>query len=110
LAMTGLLEPTYSESVVGRAEVKDVFHITKVGTIAGCSVTDGKAEKNAKVRLLRDEVVVFDGSVGSLKRFKEDAKEVPAGFECGVRLENYNDIKPGDVLEFYSLEEIKTEL
>jgi translation initiation factor IF-2 len=109
-AMTGLLEPTYSETVVGRAEVREVFHITKVGTVAGCYVTSGKAETSAKVRLLREEVVVYDGNVGSLKRFKENAKEVPAGFECGVGLENYNDIKPGDVLEFYSLEEIKTEL
>jgi len=109
-AMTGLLEPTYSETIVGRADVKEVFHITKVGTIAGCYVTNGKAERSSKVRLLREEVVVYDGGISSLKRFKEDAKEVPAGFECGVGLENYNDIKPGDVLEFYSLEEIKAEL
>jgi translation initiation factor IF-2 len=109
-AMTGLLEPTYSETIVGRADVKEVFHITKVGTIAGCYVTNGRAERSAKVRLLREEVVVYDGGISSLKRFKEDSKEVPAGFECGVGLENYNDIKPGDVLEFYSLEEIKAEL
>jgi translation initiation factor IF-2 len=109
-AMTGLLEPTYTETIIGRAEVKQIFRISKVGTVAGCYVTDGKAERSAKVRLLREEVVVFDGSIASLKRFKEDAKEVPAGFECGVGLENYNDIKPGDVLEFYVLEEMKAEL
>jgi translation initiation factor IF-2 len=109
-AMTGLLEPVYSETIVGRADVKQIFHISKVGTIAGCYVTDGKAERNSKVRLLREEAVVYDGSVNSLKRFKEDAKEVAAGFECGVGLENYNDIKPGDILEFYDLEEMKAEL
>lgn len=109
-AMVGLLEPTYNEAIVGRAEVKQIFRVSRVGTIAGCYVTDGKAERNAKVRLLREEAVVFDGNVASLKRFKEDAKEVSAGFECGVGLENYNDIKPGDVLEFYVLEEMKAEL
>jgi translation initiation factor IF-2 len=109
-AMTGLLEPTYKETIVGRAEVKQIFHISKVGTVAGCYVTDGKAERNSKVRLLREEVVVYDGNVASLRRFKEDVKEVPTGFECGVGLENYNDIKPGDVLEFYALEEMKAEL
>jgi len=109
-AMSGLLEPTYNEAIVGRAEVKQIFRISRIGTIAGCYVTDGKAERNAKVRLLREEMVVFDGDVASLKRFKEDAKEVSAGFECGVGLENYNDIKPGDVMEFYVLEEMKAEL
>lgn len=109
-AMTGLLEPIYSETIIGRADVKQIFHVSKVGTIAGCHVTDGKVERGSKVRLLREEVVVYDGSVASLKRFKDDAKEVLAGFECGVGLDNYNDIKPGDVLEFYALEEMKAEL
>lgn len=109
-AMTGLLEPIYSETIIGRADVKQVFHVSKVGTIAGCYVTDGKVERGSKVRLLREEVVVYDGSVASLKRFKDDAKEALAGFECGVGLDNYNDIKPGDVLEFYALEEMKAEL
>jgi translation initiation factor IF-2 len=109
-AMTGLLEPVYSETIVGRAEVKQIFHVSKVGTVAGCYVSDGKVERGSKVRLLREDVVVYDGGVASLKRFKEDAKEVPAGFECGVALENYHDIKPGDVLEFYTLEEMKAEL
>jgi len=109
-AMTGLLEPTYKETIVGRAEVKQIFHVSKVGTVAGCYVTDGKAERNSKIRLLREEVVVYDGNIASLKRFKEDAKEVLTGFECGVGLEHYNDMKPGDVLEFYTLEEMKAEL
>ncbi|MFO8163608.1 MAG: translation initiation factor IF-2 [Thermodesulfobacteriota bacterium] len=109
-AMAGLLEPVYSEKIIGRADIKEVFHVSKVGTVAGCYVTDGKIERGAKARLLRDDVVVFDGNLSSLKRFKDDAKEVSSGFECGVGLENYNDIKPGDVFEFYTLEEMKAEL
>ncbi|UCG65455.1 MAG: translation initiation factor IF-2 [Deltaproteobacteria bacterium] len=109
-AMVGLLEPVYTENSIGRADVKEIFHISKLGTIAGCYVTDGKIERNAKVRLLRDEVVMFDGQIGSLKRFKDDVKDVSSGFECGVGIENYNDIKPGDVLEVYVVEETKAEL
>ncbi|MBE9593735.1 MAG: translation initiation factor IF-2, partial [Proteobacteria bacterium] len=109
-AMEGLLEPVYNENIIGRADIKQIFHVSKVGTIAGCYVTDGKIERSAKVRLLRDDVVIFDGNLSSLKRFKDDAKDVSSGFECGVGLENYNDIKPGDVFEFYTLEEMKVEL
>ncbi|MBE9521656.1 MAG: translation initiation factor IF-2 [Proteobacteria bacterium] len=109
-AMVGLLDPVYTENTIGRADVKEIFHVSKLGTIAGCHVTDGKIERNAKVRLLRDEVVMFDGQIGSLKRFKDDVKEVSSGFECGVGIENYNDIKPGDVLEVYVVEETKAEL
>jgi translation initiation factor IF-2 len=109
-AMVGLLEPVYTENTIGRADVKEVFHISKLGTIAGCYVTDGKIERNAKVRLLRDEVVMFDGQIGSLKRFKEDVKDVSSGFECGVGIENYKDMKPGDVLEVYVVEETQAEL
>ena len=109
-AMSGLLEPIYNEKVIGSAEVKAIFHISKLGTIAGCYVTDGKIERGSKVRLLRDGTVIFDGNLSSLKRFKDDAKEVLAGFECGLGLENYNDMKPGDALEFYNLEETKAEL
>ncbi len=109
-AMVGLLEPVYTENTIGRADVKEVFHISKLGTVAGCYVTDGKIQRNAKVRLLRDEVVMFDGQIGSLRRFKDDAKEVSSGFECGVGIESYNDIKPGDVLEVYVVEETKAEL
>lgn len=109
-AMTGLLEPVFEEDVIGRAQVKDIFHLPKVGTVAGSYVTDGHIERNAKVRLLRDDVVVFDGKIASLKRFKDDVKEVQTGYECGVGLENFQDIKPGDVLEFYHLKEVEAEL
>jgi len=109
-AMVGLLDPVYNENIIGRADIKEIFHVSKVGTVAGCYVTDGKIERGAKVRLLRDDVVIFDGNLSSLKRFKDDAKDVSSGFECGVGLENYNDIKPGDVFEFYTLEEMKVEL
>ena len=109
-AMAGLLEPIYSESIIGRADIKETFHVSKVGTIAGCYVTDGKVERGANARLLRDDIVIFDGKINSLKRFKDDVKDVSSGFECGLGLENYNDIKPGDVLEVYVLEEMKAEL
>ncbi|MBW1999819.1 MAG: translation initiation factor IF-2 [Deltaproteobacteria bacterium] len=109
-AMSGLLEPIRKENVMGRAEIKETFHVPRVGAVAGCYVTDGRVERNAKVRLLRDEVVIYDGKLSSLKRFKDDVKEVQAGYECGLVLENFQDIKPGDVLEFYQVEEIAAEL
>jgi translation initiation factor IF-2 len=110
LAMAGLLEPVFKERVVGRADVKEVFRIPKVGSIAGCYVTDGHVERNSRVRLLRDDVVVFDGKLASLRRFKEDAKEVQSGYECGIGLENFQDIKSGDVFEVYEVDEVKAEL
>jgi translation initiation factor IF-2 len=110
LAMAGLLEPIYRETIIGRADVKQIFHVSKVGTVAGCYVADGRVERGVSVRLLRDDVVIFNGKISSLKRFKDDVKEVAAGFECGVGLENYDDIKPGDVLEVYTIEEMKAEL
>ena len=110
LALAGLLEPIYSETIIGRADVKQIFHVSKVGTVAGCYVSDGKIERGVNVRLLRDDVVIYNGKVSSLKRFKDDVKDVPSGFECGVGLENYDDIKPGDVLEIYTVEETKPEL
>jgi translation initiation factor IF-2 len=110
LAMTGLLAPVYKEHVIGRAEVKEVFHVPKVGSIAGSQVTDGRVERNAKVRLIRDGVVVFDGMISSLRRFKDDVKEVLMGYECGIGLERFQDIKPGDVFEVYQLEQVKAEL
>ncbi len=106
-AMAGLLEPEYREKVLGRAEVRQTFHISKIGTVAGCYVLDGIIQRNAKVRVLRDQVVVYDGKIASLRRFKDDVKEVKAGFECGILVENFNDVKVGDVLEAYVLEEIK---
>ncbi len=110
MAMTGLLEPIFEERVIGRAEIREVFRVPKVGAVAGCQVTNGHAERNSKARLLRDDVVVFDGKVTSLKRFKEDVKEVQTGYECGVGLENFNDIKEGDVIEFYLMEKTAAEL
>jgi translation initiation factor IF-2 len=110
LAMAGLLQPVLKETVIGRATVKEVFHVTKIGTVAGCSVTDGRVERNARARLLRDEVVVFEGKIASLRRFKDDVKEVQTGYECGITLENYQDIKPGDVFEVFQVEEVRPEL
>jgi translation initiation factor IF-2 len=110
LAMAGLLEPVYKENIIGRVDVKEIFHVPKVGTVAGCHVSDGHIERNANVRLLRDDVVIFDGNMASLRRFKDDVKEVQSGYECGVGLENFQDIKPGDVLEVYLLEEVEAEL
>jgi translation initiation factor IF-2 len=109
-AMAGMLAPIQEEHVLGRAEVRDVFHIAKVGTIAGSSVLDGKVQRGANARLLRDDVVIYDGKINSLKRFKEDAKEVVQGYECGIGLENYNDIKVGDVVEAYLIEEVAATL
>ncbi|OFV87011.1 MAG: translation initiation factor IF-2, partial [Acidobacteria bacterium RBG_16_68_9] len=105
-AMEGLLEPTFREKVIGRAEVRETFTIPAAGTIAGCFVSDGKLVRNAAVRLVRDHVVTHTGKIGSLRRFKDDAREVQSGFECGVGLDNYQDIKAGDVIEAYELEAV----
>ena len=97
----------YEEHIIGNAEVRQTFKISNVGTIAGAYVLDGKLERNAGVRVLRDNVVIHDGKLASLKRFKDDAKEVTKGYECGIQIEKYNDIKEGDIIEAYILEEIK---
>ncbi len=104
-AMTGLLDPELQEKVVGTAEVRQTFKVSKVGVIAGCYVTEGKVVRDGKVRLIRDGVVVHEGKLETLKRFKDDAKEVAQGYECGITLANYNDIKEGDVIEVYVIEE-----
>jgi translation initiation factor IF-2 len=109
-ALVGLMESTFEERVLGSAEVREVFQIPKVGAIAGCYVTDGKIERGQLLRLVRDGIVFYEGKNSSLRRFKDDVKEVQAGYECGIGIENYNDIKIGDVLECYYLEEIKPEL
>jgi translation initiation factor IF-2 len=108
-AMTGLLEPVFKEVYKGRAQVREVFRISKVGMVAGCMVEDGVLTRNSEVRLLRDNVVVHTGKIESLKRFKNDASEVKSGFECGVSIANFNDIKPGDVIEAFSTERVATE-
>lgn len=100
-AMEGLLEPTYKEQIHGRVEVREVFNIQGVGTVAGCSVTDGKIQRSSLIRLLRDQVVVHEGKLASIKRFKEDVREVSAGYECGLGIEGFQDIKKGDVIEAY---------
>ncbi|MBB6613092.1 translation initiation factor IF-2 [Pontibacter sp. Tf4] len=109
-AMEGMLAPTLKEEITGNAEVRDVFKITKVGTIAGCMVTDGTIQRNAKVRLVRDGIVVHDGEILALKRFKDDVSEVRQGYECGISLRNYNDIQVGDVIEAYVEKEVKRTL
>ena len=106
-AMKGMLDPVYKETVIGNAEVRQTFKISNVGTIAGCYVTTGKVARNAGVRLLRNNVVVYEGKLISLKRMKDDSKEVAAGYECGIQLENYNDIQEGDIIEAYIMEQIK---
>ncbi len=109
-AMEGLLEPTFKEKFLGRVEVREVFTVPKVGNVAGCYVQDGKMLRNAQVRLLRDNVVIYEGKMSSLRRFKDDVKEVASGYECGIGLENYNDIKLGDIIEAFEMEKIATKL
>ncbi len=109
-AMEGLLEPEFKEIPLGRAEVKRIFRIPKVGTVAGCSVAKGKISRQSNVRLLRDNVIIYEGKISSLRRFKDDVKEVDAGFECGIGLENFNDIKENDIMEAFTLEKIARKL
>jgi len=109
-AMSGLLAPTLRETMLGNAEILEVFNISKVGKIAGCRVTDGTVERGANVRLIRDNVVIHEGKLAQLKRFKDDAKEVVAGQECGMSFESYQDMRPGDVIECYRVETIQRSL
>ena len=106
-AMKGMLAPKFTENVLGHAEVRQTFRVSGVGTIAGCYVKDGKILRSASVRLVRDGIVVYEGKIDSLKRFKDDAREVAEGFECGIGLDKFNDVKDGDVIEAYVMEEIK---
>ncbi|MFP4177698.1 MAG: translation initiation factor IF-2 [Acholeplasmataceae bacterium] len=108
-ALKGMLDPTFEEIVTGQAEVRETFKLSKVGTIAGCYVTNGVIKRNALVRIIRDGVVIYEGKLGSLKRFKDDAKEVRQGFECGLSVEDYNDIKVGDVIEASQMREVEVE-
>ena len=105
-AMSGLLAPEQKEEVIGTAEIRQVFRISKVGSIAGCMVTSGVVRRNARLRLLRDHVVIYTGELDSLKRFKDDVREVKEGFECGLSIKNYNDIAEGDQLEFFEIKEV----
>jgi translation initiation factor IF-2 len=109
-ALEGLLEPTYKEHLLGRAQVIQVFNIHKVGTVAGSVVLDGKVVRGSHARLLRDNVVIYDGRIFSLRRFKDDMKDCTQGLECGIKIENFNDVKLGDIIESYEVEEIQSRL
>lgn len=106
-AMQGMLDPEFEEKVIGQAEVRQTFKVTKVGTIAGCYVIDGKITRDSGVRIIRDGVVIFEGQLDTLKRFKDDVKEVAQNYECGITIERYNDLKEGDIIEAYVMEEVK---
>jgi len=109
-AMEGMLSPEVKEEIVATLEVRDTFKITKVGTIAGCIVKEGKMQRNTQIRVIREGIVVYTGELGSLKRFKEDVKEVSSGYECGLNVANFNDIKVGDIIEGYQEVEVKKTL
>ncbi|MBP5167273.1 MAG: translation initiation factor IF-2, partial [Oscillospiraceae bacterium] len=106
-AMKGMLAPQYRENLIGHAEVRQTYHASKVGTIAGCYVTDGVIQRSAGVRVIRDGIVVHEGQLASLRRFKDDVKEVATGYECGISIEKFNDIKEGDVFEAFVMEQIQ---
>jgi translation initiation factor IF-2 len=109
-AMEGMLAPEIEEVIVGNAEVREVFRISKVGTIAGCMIVDGSVKRSNPIRLIRDGIVIYAGKLHSLKRFKEDASEVKSGFDCGIGIESFNDINEGDVIESYENREVKRTL
>jgi translation initiation factor IF-2 len=110
LAMEGMLSPDIEEKIIGSAEVREVFEISKVGTIAGCYVTDGYIKRTSKIRLIRDGIVVYSGLLGSLKRFKDDVKEVRNNYECGLNIDRFNDIRANDVIEAYEEVEVARKL
>ena len=110
LALEGMLAPTMEENIVGQAEIRDTFKISRLGVIAGCYVLSGKILRNNKVRLVRDDVEIYKGTIASLKRFKDDTREVASGFECGIQIEGYNDLKVGDIIESYEISEVKRQL
>lgn len=105
--MTGLLDPEFQEKIIGQAEIRETFKVSKVGTIAGSYVTEGKITRDSGVRVIRDGIVIFEGELDTLKRFKDDAKEVAKGYECGITIKNFNDVKENDIIEAYIMEEIK---
>ena len=104
--MKGMLDPEFKENVLGYVEVRQTFKVPGVGTIAGCYVTQGKIQRNAEIRLVRDGIIIHEGKISSLKRFKDDAKEVAENFECGIGIENFNDVKEGDTMECFVMEEV----
>lgn len=106
-AMVGMYDPTYKEVILGRAEIKQVYKISHIGTIGGCQVKDGKITRDATIRVVRDGIEIYEGKLKSLKRFKDDAKEVTNGLECGIGMDKFNDIKEGDILEAFEMQEVK---
>ena len=108
--MAGMLSPELKEEVTGTAEVLQTYKISKVGTIAGCMVREGKVKRTSKVRLIRDGIVIYTGELGSLKRFKDDVKQVSSGYDCGLNIANYNDVKEGDMIEAYEEVEVSKTL
>jgi translation initiation factor IF-2 len=106
-AMEGMLEPEYQEVVLGQAEVRALFKVPNVGVVAGCYVTEGKILRSAQIRVIRDNVVIYEGNISSLKRFKDDVREVASGYECGIGVEKFQDLKEGDILEAFRIEEVK---
>ncbi len=109
-AMEGMLSPEVKEEIVATLEIREIFKVTKVGTVAGCYVKEGKITRNTRVRIIRDGIVIYTGELGSLKRFKDDVKEVVGGYECGLNISNFNDIKVGDIVEGYQEFEVKKTL
>ena len=105
-AMQGMLAPEIEEVIIGQAEIRQVIKVSKVGSVAGCYVTDGFMRRDCGVRLIRDGIVIYTGKLGSLKRFQNDAKEVAQGYECGLTIENYNDIKENDIVEGFEMQEV----
>ena len=101
-----MLDPEYKEEVLGKAEVRDTFKVPNIGTIGGCYVTEGIVKRNEQIRLVRDGIVIHEGVISSLKRYKDDAKEVSQGYECGLGIEKYNDVKPGDIIECFTMVEV----
>jgi len=108
--MEGMLAPKFVEKITGTIEIREIFKISKVGTIAGCMVQDGKVFRNSNIRIIRDGIVVYTGLLGSLKRFKDDVKEVARGYECGLNIDKFNDIQIGDIVEAYEQVEVKQKL
>ncbi|MBP5280617.1 MAG: translation initiation factor IF-2, partial [Erysipelotrichaceae bacterium] len=108
-AMKGMLAPVYKEVIIGQAEVRKTYKVSKIGTIAGCMITEGKIQRDCGIRLIRDGIVIYTGKLGSLRRFENDVKEVAEGYECGMTIENFNDIKELDIIEGYVDQEVKPE-
>jgi len=108
--MEGMLSPELKEEITGTAEIREIFKVSKIGTIAGCMVTNGKIYRNSGIRLIRDGVVIFTGELSSLKRFKDDVKEVSKGYDCGMQVKNYNDIQVDDIIEAFQEVEVKKKL